>query len=937
MKLLRFITILLVSLNLSSQSNVAGGRITGIVQEQGKIPILQATIQATEKNKGILFETRSDEKGNFLLDFLPVGNYKIIVQKDGYNPLEYEINIKLGSENKLIFNLQRFGEEVEAKAEKDVVEVTSSDSKTVMEKYEIDNLPIMGRDFTDLVILAPKVYIDSNERIHISGGRGISNNFQVDGADNNSSFFGEERGGVRPPFTFSMSAIESFQVSQETFSAQFGQATGGLINAITKSGTNDLKGEVFWFIKDKTITGKDANGMEPVDFKENQFGGGVGGPIYKDKMHYFLSYDGQLFTTPTFREFNDPTGALQNEENRNYLEQFIDLEKETGIIDQTNDQAVLLGKIDTQLSENNFFSLRYNFSNNEGENTTDNYRTTGWSNNGIEKNKFHTLVGNWISMISYSLSNEFIIQYANEERPRYPNTTSIPEVIIGNYDAAFGQKNYLPNNTQEERFQIIDNLNYFYKNHNFRAGIDISSVKYDNSFFRYQAGSYRYNSWDDFFAGKPRDFTQAFSEDKGFVSFRINYYNFYLQDEWKIFPQLNLRFGLRYEYQENEEPDQINEKEPATKYVPKDRDNWAPRFSFAFDPEGNGKSVIRGGAGKFYGTTPALLLANAFLNNGIRVIRVRLKPSDPGFPTFPDIIDSPEGLAALTPDIYIFSKDYEQPEVLKYFLGYEREIFKGISFSLEGSWGKYSNLERKRDKNLTIKETLPDGTHKYDSRNRPNPNFGRIIEFVTDAEGKYRSLSFALRYQSPKILFETSYTWSNSRDNDSNERSVSTSGDFPEDQYFLNNDWGPSNYDIRHKWISYFIWNLPYNFKFSAIGIVRSGIPFNAYSDIDENGDGYYTDRAKWEGYHFPRNSFRQPYFKTFDIRFTKSFPFSKSIIEAGFAIYNLFNSSNRTTDHFTYYTTNTKTGEKTLREDFGVFNLAGPPRTGQIILKASF
>jgi len=937
MKLLKLFLVLLVSSNFFAQSNVAGGRIKGIVLSQEKIPLQNAKVEISDLNKGIRFETNTNHEGNFLLDFLPVGFYKVIVQAEGYNPVEYEFQLKLGSENNFIFTLQKFGEEIETKAEKDTVETTSGDSKKLIDKEEIDGLPINGRDFTDLIILAPKSYIDSNERVHISGARGISNSFQVDGADNNSSFFGEERGGVRPPFTFSMSAIETFQVSQETFSSQFGQATGGLINAITRSGTNDLKGEVFWYYKDKNLTSKDANGMEAEDFKENQFGGGLGGPIYKDKMHYFLSYDGQLLTTPTFREFNDPTGALEKEENRNYLEQFIDLEKETGIIDQTNDQMVLLGKITTQITDNNFLSLRYNYSNNKGENTTDNYRTTGWSNNGIEKNNFNSIVGNLVSMFSFSLSNELIIQYADEERPRKPNSTSIPEVIIGNYDAVFGQKNYLPNNTQEKRFQIIDNLNYFYKNHNLRAGFDISSVNYDNSFFRYQAGSYRYASWDDFFAGKPRDFTQAFSSTNGFVSFRVNYYNFYLQDEWKVLPKLTLRFGLRYEYQENPTPDQINEKEPETGNIPKDKNNFAPRFSFAFDPFGNGKSVIRGGAGKFFGTTPALLLANAFLNNGIRVIRVRLKPTDPNFPTFPDIIDSPEGLTALTPDIYIFSKNYQQPEVLRYFLGYEREIFKGLSFSLEGSLGKFKNLERKRDKNLFIKETLPDGTHKYDSKNKPNPNFGRIVEFLTDAEGKYKSLSLSLKYQSPNILFETSYTWSSSKDNDSNERSVSTSGDFPEDQYYLENDWGPSNYDIRHKWVSYFIWNLPYDFKFSAIGIIRSGIPFTAYSDIDENGDGYYTDRANYEGYHFPRNSFRQPYFKTFDIRFTKRFPFSKSTIEAGFAIYNLFNSSNRTTDHFTYYTTDKNTGEKTLRDDFGTFNLAGAPRTGQILVRVSF
>lgn len=937
MKILKFFLTLFITLSSFSQSNISGGRISGIVLDQNKNPLKGALIEIFEIEKGIKFFTFSNEKGNFLLEFIPVGKYKITVSAEGFNPVEYDFSLKLGSENNFVFEVQRFGEEVLAKAKKDTIEVTSSDSKKVIEKEEILSLPINGRDFTDLVILSPKSFIDSSERTHISGARGISNSFQIDGADNSSSFFGEERGGVRPPFTFSMSSIESLQISQETFSSQFGGATGGLINAITRSGKNDFAGEAFWFYKDENLTGKDANGKEPENFKESQFGGAIGGPIYKDKTHYFFSYDGQLLNTPTFREFNDPTGALKKQENIEYLEQFIDLEKEIGIIEQTNDQAVLLGKIENKIKDNSFISLRYNFSENQGENTTDNYRTTGWSNNGIEKNKFHTFISNLTSMLSYSLSNEFILQYANEERPRKPNCTWLPEVIIGNYDASFGQKNYLPNNTVEKRLQLIDNLNYFYKNHNLRAGIDFSRVKYENSFFRYAKGSYRYNSWDDFFSGKPRDFTQAFSEENGFVSFDIDFYNFYLQDEWKILPQLTLRFGLRYEYQKNPKPDQINEKEPQTKIVPDDKNNWAPRFSFAFDPEGNGKSVLRGGAGKFYGITPALLIANAFLNNGIRVVRVRLKPTDPGFPAFPDIIDSPEGLPFLTPDIYIFSKDFEQPEALRYLLAYEREILKGFSFLIEGSWGKFQNLERKRDKNLTIKETLPDGTHKYDSKTRPNPNFGRIIEFLTDAEGKYKSLSFSLKYYSSKLTFETSYTWSSSEDNDSNERSVSTSGDFPEDQYFLKNDWGPSNYDIRHKWVSYFIWSLPYGFKFSGIAIIRSGIPFTAYSDVDENGDGYYVDRARWEGYHFPRNSFRQPYFKTFDLMVTKNFNFYEKKLEIGFAVYNAFNCSNRTTDKFTYYTTDKNTGQKIKREDFGVFNLAGQPRQFQLHFRIYF
>jgi hypothetical protein len=928
--------LVVLSANLSAQSNAATGRLTGSVADQAGAAVEGAAVVATHLARGVAFATTTDPRGGFVLDFLPPGDYRLEAGAEGYSPAVVEpLAVALGSGREVRVILHRFGETVTAAASAPAVETTATDAAATFGRESLDTLPVKGRDFSDLAALAPQAVIDRDERIHIAGGRGIFNAFQVDGADNNSAFFGEEKGGIRPPFTVSMAAVETFQVVRDTFSAQFG-AAGGIINAVTRSGANDFAGEAFWYHRDEAMVGEDANGNEASEFRQDQFGAAAGGPLAEDRLHYFVSVDVQNLGQPTWRAFNDPTGALEDPENRAYLEQFVDLETETGEVTQTNDETAVLAKLDWSVAGAHHLTLRYNGSDNEGKNLSDSFTSTGWSNNGTEADEYGVAAATLVSLLSERLSNELIVQWSDEDRPREANVTDIPEVIIGNYDASFGQKNYLPNDTAERRIQLIDNLTVFWGDHLLRAGVDLSRASYDNAFFRYAGGSYRYASWDDFFDGKVRDYQQAFSDSDGAVAFDINYYNAYLQDEWRVLPNLTLKAGLRYELQDNPAPPQVNPAEPKTANVPDDGGNWAPRVAFALDPDGTGKGVLRGGWGVFHNTTPALLLANAFLFNGINIVRYRLTGGNPAMPSFPDRLDSAEGLAGLTPDIYVFGEGFQQPRVQRTFLGYEREVLAGLTFAFEGAYGKFTHLERKRDANLVIVGVNPDGTYRYSTKNRPNPAFGRIVEFLSDAEGRYEALTLSLRYRRGPVQAHAAYTCSTSEDNDSNERSVSTSSDYPESQYQLEGDWGPSAFDVRHKGVAGFTWDLPAGFLVSGLYIVQSGMPYTALSDQDENGDGYTTDRARWEGTHFTRNSFRQPYYRSLDLRAAKAFALGGMELEVMLDVFNALDAANRTTDLFTYYTTD-KNGVKTRREDFGDPRVAGAPRQFQLGVRVRF
>ncbi len=942
------VAVLLAPHAVWAQSSGSTGQIIGTAMDADGGAMPGTTVIATNTETGFSRTAITDTAGFYRLDLLPVGTYDVKAALDGFRTeIQRGAHVGLGSSVRIDYVLAEsaVAEEIVVTAEAPVIETTNPSVTATVGDHAIANLPLQGRDFTDFAILVPGTVAADPSQSGGRGGlnmgaRGIQNSFNIDGSNSQSSFFGEERGGTRPPFTFSQAAIKEFQVIKSSYNLQF-NASGGVLNAITKSGTNQFRGELFYYYRDDSFIETDALGFDSNAFDQKQYGFALGGPIVKDKLHFFVSYDSQRFVTPYFARFRDfPEDRTAEWEAMTGLT----YDEETGEIKQTNDADVIMLKLDWQLSNNHLLTLRDNYSTQEGENLTSSYSNTGRSNNGLEENSFNSFVASLNSVFSENAFNELIVQYANEERPRTANNTDSPEVGIYRFRASWGQNQFLPNFLNEDRLQIIDNFTYYMGDHTLKAGMNLDFVKFDDGFFRYGGGSYSFSEWDDFFNNEPYSYTQSFSDYDGAVDFNTDYYAFYVQDEWRTSPNFTLTYGLRYDLQAHDDPKETNPLYPDTGQIPDDTNNWAPRVGFAWDLAGDGKSVLRGGIGYFYDNTPTLLDANAMLANGVRVIRVSSRCEFQACPTYPDRFGGLGDLDEVTPDIFVYDRNFENPETMRMSLGYEREILTDFSMGVDLIYSETDKLQRKWDQNIgdATGELTPDGRPVYVPYyyHSNYEDFDQIMQYTSDAKAKYKAIVLKGRKRfSGGWMLDASYTWSEATDTDSNERSVSSSSSFPEDQFNLNNDWGPSNFDVQHKFIMSGSYQLPLDMMVSGIIYIRSGFPYSAHDGRDLNNDGYTrNERAVVETspgvfFHYGRNTFRQPYYRNMDLRLSKIFRFGRDLeLEIIAEAFNVTNEDNMYTDE-----TQLIDRYGNVDEDFGKLTQAGDPRGYQLGLKFRF
>jgi len=580
-----------------SQSNVATGQLFGTARDPDGAVLPGVTVQSTNTSTGFSRTAVTDASGFYRIDLLPPGSYDVRTDLTGFrSEIARGVPVTLGSSVRVDFALELSAveEEIVVTGESPVVETTNPSISASVSEEAIANLPLQGRNFSDFAILVPGTSIaddsqQSGRRGLQIGARAIQNSFNIDGTNNQSSFFGEERGGTRPPFTFSQGAIKEFQVIKSPYNLQF-TSSGGVINAITKSGTNSFKGDAWVYYTDDSMRGTDAKDREAATFDQTQFGFAIGGPFIKDRLHFFGSYDGQRYSTPYFAEW---PGFPEDRRDEFEAITGLDLDTELGEITQTNDADVFLIKLDWQLSTNHLLTLRDNYSTQQGDNLTYSSSSTGRSNNGDEENGFNSVVATLNSVLSDDSFNEAFAQYSIEERPRAPNNTTLPDTSIYSPEAYFGRQDFLPNWLDEERLQLVDNFSYYLGAHSLKAGVNLEFVSYDNSYFRYRYGLYNYDEWDTFFDDEPYYFQQAFSDYEGRIVFDVDFYSFYVQDEWRTSPNLTLTYGVRYELQDNPTPEVANPGYPITANIPNDTDNFAPRIGFAWDIRGDGKQAGR--------------------------------------------------------------------------------------------------------------------------------------------------------------------------------------------------------------------------------------------------------------------------------------------------------------------------------------------------------
>src|SRR5215213_3425769 len=539
-----FVSLLVLALSVVAfAQSTTTGAIGGVVSNPNKEVVSGAavTVKNIETNKEDSATT--DDSGRFKVANLPPGVYSVTVNSTGFSPMTSEnVTVEIGRETNLevALSVGPVTGQVDVSAEAPVINTTQQDFSTNINQTSINELPINGRRWSNFALLTPGAVPDGTfGLISFRGISGLLNNNTIDGGDNNQAFFAEERGRTRISYSISQSAIREFQVNTSSYSAEYGRSAGGVVNAVTKSGTNDFHGDIFYFQRNNKWGARnplatntvlvsagppavfDVVGIKPEDVR-HQFGGTIGGPIVKDKAFFFFSYDQQKRNFPGLARFSQPN-FLNTASNSTLIArgltpaQITDaltfLGSITGSTPRRGDQKLFLPKIDWNITKNNAFSVTYN-------------RLRWDSPNGIQTQATNTraidnfgddLVAiDWVTLrlnstISNSLLNEARYQWGRDNEQQFSAppaagepTNSIggrsPQVVFGATSCGsasifcFGIPEFLeraafPNET---RNQFADTMTYSSGTHTVKFGGDFNLVKDEINNIRFQGGEFQY-------------------------------------------------------------------------------------------------------------------------------------------------------------------------------------------------------------------------------------------------------------------------------------------------------------------------------------------------------------------------------------------------------------------------------------------------------------
>lgn len=824
-------------------------------------------------------------------------------------------------------------ETVSVTADAPVVETARSAAAANVTEKAVANLPVNGRNFIDFTTLTPGVVRDARGGdLSFAGQRGPANTLLVDGADSNNLFYGQAVGrtGFRP-YSFSEEAVQEFQVNTAGYAAEIGRAGGGAVNVITRSGTNQIHGSAFEFYRDKGLNANtfvnNRGGVNKGPYHYNQFGGTLGGPVVRDRLFFFFSYDGQRNKSNQIVVPNTmPTGAALTA-----LAQYL-----TPYPLGANNN-VYLGKVDWSIAANDRLTLRYNASRYTGinqESFGSNVAQEHSGNNEVNTDNFNT---SYTHVLGGKGVWDLRFNYVRDAEPGFANTTG-PEVSIIN-GVLFGKNNFSPRYTNAFTYQPVTTFSYITGRHSLKVGADINFERIANFFPGFFAGGYVFPNYDAFLARQPSSYQEAFSgtgTDAPVSHPNSNEYAFFLQDSWKASDRLTLNLGVRYDLFDFAPASTFN-KDPGlaaaglrTDKIPLDKRNFAPRVGFAFKPFHGDRTVLRGGYGLYYGRTPAILLSTAILQNGVDVLTYQLTS---GIPAYPNILPAAPGAGLAPPSIYVMDPRFKSPVTQQWNFQVEQQLGGSYSLTL-GYLGVHGyHLARSRDINLypsvLTQGTLSTGESISYWRHpgvgapaRANPAFGRISLFESAADSVYHGgfVQLAKRFsQNFQVL--ANYTFSKVIDSAPDATAVvpGNSGDdakITQDTLLPNLDRGPGQNDIRQRFVFSAVWDINYarslqnrvartllsSWTLSSIAQLQTGRHLSMATSGDPGNDGNnFNDRAPLAG----RNTIVGPGVASWDMRLTRDIPFSDRarlrLIFEGFNVTNRANFGNLQLNRYTF------------------------------------
>jgi hypothetical protein len=606
--------------------------LQGQVSDNTGAVLTKATITATNTETGLSRSATSDDTGEYKIASLPVGNYKVEAKAGTFQPQSRTIALSIGESAALDFSLVpgQVEQHVSVTAEATLIEPTRTSTDTVIEQAQIKNLPVNGRQFIDFALLAPgvtigdttsgstDVIIEPVTKLSFAGQNIHYNFIAIDGADNISTASGVQK------TTPSTDAVREFRVVNNTYSVEAGRAVGGIVNIITKSGTNDLHGSLYEYLRNDAVDARSelaAPGLNKL--QQNQFGFTLGGPIKKNRTFFFGNYEGQRRNeNPYYNSVILSNLTLINQFKTNF-----GLPTEKLNVNRKSDYDNFLVKLDHSFTDRQYMFLRYFF--NDGRLTNVSPLNDGFDlPSGFKDNNLRdqSLVGSLTSTFSSRLVNELRLQYGHRTFD-FPTVTTQPHLeVLNTFTAGVNRGN--PDFYQESRTEFADNVTWQHGKQTIAFGGDFSHVNTLESFplfypfeadfgcllatqcpFSLEAGAPQVLFFERFAAP---NFTEPTFNTSVFQGQRIsnavrhqaegetphNYGGLYVQDTWQVKNNLTLNAGLRYQF----------ETFPAN-VLDGPKAEFDPRAGFAYHFGGKYNTVLRGGAGIFHGIIPMPLLA----------------------------------------------------------------------------------------------------------------------------------------------------------------------------------------------------------------------------------------------------------------------------------------------------------------------------------------
>lgn len=909
-------TLLVAAATPGWAQGVTTAAMSGVITDKAGAGLPGATVIAVHTPTNTQYVAPTNSDGRFNIQNMRVGGpYTVRVTFVGYQDTQRDnVYLTLGQNLRLDLNLseattQLAGVEISGRQDP-TLNSQRSGAATNVQREQIERLPTISRSFQDFTRLTPQANGNS-----LSGRNGRFNNIQIDGASNNDLFGlggSGAPGGQAGTNPISLDAIQEFQVVLSPYDVRQGRFSGGGINAVTRSGTNDFSGSAFAFGRNqntagRSVTPNSAGERTKLDkFYDYQTGFRLGGPIIKDKLFFFVNGEVTRRSAPlVFRvaernaDGTTPTGSdLVSFVNTADLQRISDTLRtrygyDAGSFGEINAETrsnKAFARLDWNISQNHQLTLRHNFVDASDDNITRGQTNFRFGNNGYKfLSKTNSTVLELKSRFGNQFANNLLVGYSTIRDRRQTLGDLFPsiEITVNNASVFAGSElSSVANRLDQNILEINDNFNIFAGKHVITVGTNNEIFSFDNLFVQSTQGRYNYGSLNDFYnnstTGSGFRYRQNFALPGGKPSakFGAAQFGLFAQDEYSITDNFRLTGGIRFDmpvyFDKPSNNPRVQETfanaatgpvyDVQTDRLPKSRIQISPRLGFNWDVKKDQTLQLRGGVGIFTGRPAYVWISNQYGNTGVdfaqydsNTFGTPVPASGLGltrnYTTLRDAISSSTTTAARG-SIAVTDKDFRNPQLVRTNLATDFRLPFGVVATLEGIYSKTLNDVLPQDINLTSPTgTLAgDGRPTYPSnRLRNSADFNNVILLTNTSKGYQYSITGELKKQMTSNLFASAaYTYGQSRDLYSGSSSTAVSiWEFNPHAGNPNNlelSW--SNFDLRHRVIGSISYRKAYlNHFATTISAFYNGQSGSPYSFT------YYGGDLNGDGGSFTSNS----------------------------------------------------------------------------------